>query len=171
MENGTITDKQLRYLAYLKSRVGNAKYNEILQKVGLQENVEVSKLTSEEAGKVIDELRNLVEGTKQTFEDKMKDYIDFETLLKEAHKHLGNFSIETELVNMTESELIIFKATVKVKDGDIERIFTAHGDAHPSNVNEMMKKHLLRVAESRAVVRALRFALGVGKTAKEEIEG
>lgn len=170
MESTTISDKQIRYLAYLRSRVGNEKYNEILKKLGLMENVEISKLTSEEAGRIIDELKNLVEGPKQTLEDKMKDYIDFETLLKEAHKNLGNFSIETELVN-TVSDIIVFKATVRVKNNDTERIFTAHGDASPTNVNETMKKHILRVAESRAVVRALRFALGVGKTAKEEIEG
>jgi hypothetical protein len=47
--------------------------------------------------------------------------------------------------------------------------FTGYGDADPSNVSELMHGAELRIAETRAVNRALRKAYGIGVCSVEEI--
>ena len=60
-----------------------------------------------------------------------------------------------------------FKATVyKSKNG---RGFVGHGDADPSNVSSMVRGAELRIAETRAVNRALRKAYGIGLCSVEEL--
>lgn len=103
----------------------------------------------------------------------MEDYIDFETLLKEAHKKFKDrLNITTEFIETGLEKTILFKAILTIKgNGKKEQVFTAYGDATDENVNTMVRPHKIRVAETRAIVRVLRFALGVGMTAKEEVEG
>jgi len=60
-----------------------------------------------------------------------------------------------------------FKATV-YKSRDC-RGFVGHGDADPSNVSPMIRGAEMRVAETRAVNRALRKAYGIGICSVEEI--
>ena len=60
----------------------------------------------------------------------------------------------------------VFKATV-VKSGN-ER-FVGYGDANPSNVSFLVHGAEMRVAETRAVNRALRKAYGIGICSVEEI--
>ena len=60
-----------------------------------------------------------------------------------------------------------FKATVyKSRDG---RGFVGHGDANPSNVSSRIRGAEMRVAETRAVNRALRKAYGIGLCSVEEL--
>ncbi len=60
-----------------------------------------------------------------------------------------------------------FKATV-YKSRDC-RGFVGHGDADPSNVSALVRGAEMRVAETRAVNRALRKAYGIGLCSVEEI--
>jgi hypothetical protein len=60
-----------------------------------------------------------------------------------------------------------FKATV-FRPGTVEG-FVGFGDANPSNVSPMVRGAEMRVAETRAVNRALRKAYGIGICSVEEI--
>jgi len=60
-----------------------------------------------------------------------------------------------------------FKATV-FKPGDCKG-FVGYGDADPSNVSSLLRGAEMRVAETRAVNRALRKAYGIGICSIEEI--
>jgi hypothetical protein len=60
-----------------------------------------------------------------------------------------------------------FKATV-FKPGDCKG-FVGYGDADPSNVSPLVRGAEMRVAETRAVNRALRKAYGIGLCSVEEI--
>jgi len=106
------------------------------------------------------------------------EFVTFKGLLYLAHK-LGIDGINTECIYFDDkptfddqgnkidpSYRCIFKATVTMKN---QKSFTAHGDASPKNVGKMIVPHLYRMAETRAVARALRFATGCGYTAYEEL--
>ena len=98
---------------------------------------------------------------------KGKQYILFSGLLQLAHEN-GLDSIDTEVVtgdHLEQSAVIV--ARVKGERGS----YTGHGDASPMNVSKMMAPSFLRMAETRAVARALRFYLGIGMTAREELPG
>jgi hypothetical protein len=60
----------------------------------------------------------------------------------------------------------VFKATVR-KSGS--KNFVGYGDADPSNVSPLVQGAEMRVAETRAVNRALRKAYGIGICSVEEI--
>jgi len=104
------------------------------------------------------------------------DLISFETLLEEAHtKFEGNFTIKTELISHDAvAKAAVFKATIEVGiDGSIvdKKSFEAHGDADQENCqSSMIKPHYIRMAETRAIARALRWATNNAKTAVEETE-
>src|SRR5260370_36240913 len=61
----------------------------------------------------------------------------------------------------------VFKATVFNKP--TSRGFVGYGDADPSNVSSLVHGAEMRVAETRAVNRALRKAYGIGLCSVEEI--
>jgi hypothetical protein len=61
----------------------------------------------------------------------------------------------------------VFKATVYKSRGS--RGFTGYGDADPSNVSPLIRGAEMRVAETRAVNRALRKAYGIGLCSVEEL--
>ncbi len=61
----------------------------------------------------------------------------------------------------------VFKATVYKSRGS--RGFTGYGDADPSNVSPLVRGAEMRVAETRAVNRALRKAYGIGLCSVEEL--
>ena len=61
----------------------------------------------------------------------------------------------------------VFKATVYKTPGS--RGFVGFGDADPSNVSSMVRGAELRIAETRAVNRALRKAYGIGLCSVEEL--
>jgi hypothetical protein len=61
----------------------------------------------------------------------------------------------------------VFKATVYKSHGS--KGFAAYGDADPSNVSPLVHGAEMRVAETRAVNRALRKAYGIGLCSAEEL--
>jgi hypothetical protein len=61
----------------------------------------------------------------------------------------------------------VFKATVYKSPGS--RGFVGYGDADPSNVSPLVRGAEMRVAETRAVNRALRKAYGIGLCSVEEL--
>ena len=98
---------------------------------------------------------------------KGKQYILFSGLLQLAHEN-GLDSIDTEVVTVDHLEQsAVIVARVKGERGS----YTGHGDASPMNVSKMMAPSFLRMAETRAVARARRVYLGVGRTAREELPG
>ena len=61
----------------------------------------------------------------------------------------------------------VFKATVYKSPGS--RGFGGYGDADPSNVSDLVRGAEMRMAETRAVNRALRKAYGIGLCSVEEL--
>jgi hypothetical protein len=61
----------------------------------------------------------------------------------------------------------VFRAAVYKSRGS--RVFTSYGDADPTNVSPMVRGAEMRVAETRAVNRALRKAYGIGLCSVEEL--
>jgi len=121
------------------------------------------------------------------------DLTSFEDLLNNAHEKFEDcMSISTELIeNDWEKQRAIFKAKVEIfaNDEQAEKYqigelstetknpvrlklaeFTAYGDATQDNCGEMVKKHYIRMAETRAIARALRWATNNAKAAEEETE-
>ena len=98
-------------------------------------------------------------------------------------RELGLKSVSTELVSIDKDSqttidgeqtvitkatgLTIFKATVS---GDMGT-FTSYGDASPKNVGRMIAPHLIRMAETRAIARALRLYCSIGICSLEELGG
>ena len=95
-----------------------------------------------------------------------KEVILYAGLLALAHKH-GLKSIETNMVGWDVVDGFVFKATVEGERGR----FSAYGDATKSNVGKMIVPHILRMAETRAVARALRSYTAVGMCSLEELGG
>ena len=99
-----------------------------------------------------------------------KEFVTYEGLLDVAHQ-LKLKSIETDLIQIPTSEnqfTCIMKAVVSTEDG---KTFEGYGDANPQNVNSMISRHLIRMAETRAKARALRDLTNIGMTAIEELGG
>lgn len=94
-----------------------------------------------------------------------KDFITFNGLLAEAHAQ-GLTKIDTSMVNEDVTNPV-FKATVNV-DG---KEFTGYGDANVDNVARQVSKALIRMAETRSIARALRFACNIDMAAIEELDG
>jgi len=92
-----------------------------------------------------------------------KEFITFEGLLAEFHNNGGN-QIDTEIIS---KEPFIVKATV----GGINGSFSGMGDADEDNVNRMISKHKIRMAETRAIARALRWYNNIGMCSAEELGG
>ncbi len=118
------------------------------------------------------------------------DMVDFEQLLSKAHSLKAPFSIKTQCLKIDwEKKTAFFKATIEVYAtdeqykkyviGDLSEEskrpvrmmlaeFEGHGDATEDNCGEMVKKHWIRMAETRAIVRALRWYTNNAKCAEEE---
>ena len=95
------------------------------------------------------------------------EFVLHEGLLDAFHQN-GGTNIQTEILSANpDGETIVFKATVSGAWGE----FTGHGDANDSNVGPMIKQHKLRMAETRAINRALRFYNNVGMCSAEELGG
>lgn len=101
------------------------------------------------------------------------DMTRFEDLLNDAHEK-GLLSVSTEVIAIdVEKKYALFKAKVRIVDMEtgITKECEAHGDATDSNIKgEMIKPHFIRMAETRAVARALRFATNNAKVAVEETQ-
>jgi len=104
--------------------------------------------------------------TKDTKDPKKKsgkwedDMVTFEDLLTKAHNLKVPFSIKTEKLEVDlEKKYALFKASIAINPGTQECvIFEGHGDATANNVTgDYIKPHFIRMAETRAIVRALRW--------------
>ena len=109
-----------------------------------------------------------------------KDFITFKGLLAMAHDQ-GLRGIETEMISIDKDQTIeekngktyitnatgltIFRAKVVGDKG----MYSAIGDASARNVGRMIAPHLIRMAETRSIARALRLYTGCGYTAIEEL--
>ena len=97
--------------------------------------------------------------TKNKWED---DMVTFEDLLIAAHNKKIPFSIRTEMLQLDlEKKYALFKAQVIVEPTKTEvkeRVFEGHGDATKENVTgDFIQPHFIRMAETRSIVRALRW--------------
>jgi len=103
------------------------------------------------------------------FKDKTgDDMLNLDKLLAQAHKLFsdGIFKIETEVQYADyEKKMAVFKAVVTTNLG----VFTGHGDADQVNCGNMVKEHYVRMAETRAICRALRWATNNATAAQEEM--
>ena len=98
-----------------------------------------------------------------------RQFVRFEGLLLAAHD-AGLSSIKTALLQAPSEqngEMAIVQAEVTTARGT----FTGIGDASPQSVARHLAPHVCRMAETRALARALRFALGVAAVAVEELSG
>ncbi len=97
-----------------------------------------------------------------------KEFVKYPGLLDLAHQH-GISSIEVDIVQMPTADngnFAVCRATVMSKIGET---FTDIGDANPNNCSSKVAKHLLRMASTRSIARALRSYTNVGMTALEEL--
>ncbi len=97
-----------------------------------------------------------------------RDYTTLAGLLQRAHEE-GLSSVQTKVVTLPYENpdgVAIVQATVKTSKGTFE----ATGDASTNNVGEGIQVHLVRMAETRAIARALRWATNSASTAEEEID-
>ncbi len=96
-------------------------------------------------------------------------YVTHAALLRLAsRKHCAG--IRVEQVDQSSDPLAgrwVFKATVYKSPSSMG--FVGFGDADPSNVSSMVRGAELRIAETRAVNRALRKAYGIGLCSVEEL--
>lgn len=96
-----------------------------------------------------------------------REYLTHNGLLRVAHEH-GLKSIQTELIHWDpKARAAVIKTTVEGERG----VYTGYGDASPDNVDKHLKTATLRMAETRAVNRALRLYTGLGMTTTEELPG
>jgi len=98
-----------------------------------------------------------------------KETVAYPELLSRAHAD-GLKAIRTEVLLQPSDQngrLCIVKAAVDTTKGHFEGI----GDADPSNVEDFLAPHLIRVAETRAKARALRDAVNCSVVSHEELDG
>jgi hypothetical protein len=96
-------------------------------------------------------------------------YVSHSGLLRIA-RHSRCFGVRTQPVIRfcdSTSGRWVFKATVYTTPGS--KGFVGYGDADPSNVSPLVRGSELRIAETRAVCRALRKAYGIGLCSVEEL--
>lgn len=96
-----------------------------------------------------------------------KDFVKYEGLLNLFHEN-GGKEIRTELVqtHLNEETFFVFKAVITGSRGTFE----GYGDACKANVNPMIVKHMMRMAETRAKARALRDYNNIGMCSVEELD-
>ena len=110
----------------------------------------------------------LEKGESKDWGDKIQH---FEDLLAEAHKK-GLMSIKTEMISVDwDKKTAMFKAKVKMSDKTKERTFEAYGDSTLENIDsEKVQKHWIRMAETRAIARALRWATNLADVTDVETD-
>jgi len=96
-------------------------------------------------------------------------YVTHSGLLRIAQRRrcCGIKSVLQERLSDPAANRWIFKATVYKSPGS--KGFVGYGDADPSNVSPLVRGAEMRIAETRAVNRALRKAYGIGLCSVEEL--
>jgi hypothetical protein len=129
---------------------------------------QVSKTLAQQLADLVEELRvSVVSGDVQLLGGKW--YVTHTGLLRLARRKRC-VGIHIELVPALSEPLMgrwVFKATVYTSRTC--KGFVGHGDADPSNVSALVHGAEMRVAETRAVNRALRKAYGIGICSVEEV--
>lgn len=93
------------------------------------------------------------------------NFTTFNEVLNMAHQQ-GLSRVDTVLIQFPSEEnsyCAIYRAEVETTKGT----FSGHGDATPKNTNRLITPHLIRMAETRALGRALRFATNAPTLAEE----
>jgi hypothetical protein len=96
------------------------------------------------------------------------EYVKYSGLLDLAHQ-AGILKIEVDPIQLPTKEngnFAICKATVVSKTGET---YIDVGDANPENCTKRVVKHLLRMASTRSIARALRSFTNIGMTCLEEL--
>ena len=97
-----------------------------------------------------------------------REFVKYPGLLDLGHQK-GISSIEVDIVQMPTAEngnFAVCRATVMSKVGET---FSDIGDANPTNCSSKVARHLLRMASTRSIARALRSFTNIGMTALEEL--
>ena len=94
----------------------------------------------------------------------------FRELLSRAHD-MGLAHIKTKAISISDLPELraVFKATVTMKTEDGLLDFVGHGDCDDKNTHALIAPHYIRMAETRAIARALRWATNEGRTCEEEM--
>lgn len=98
-----------------------------------------------------------------------KDFITFHGLLDVGHQ-IGIKEINVELIQSPKLDndyTAICKAFVIAKNDDK---FSDIGDANSNNCNKLISRHIIRMASTRAIARALRSMTNVGLCCYEELD-
>ena len=141
----------------------------------LRENVRIAKGTAPFSSRAIDLLASLTRDFQFSFKAGELQiingncYVTHTGLLRLARRKRCS-GIHVEAVNSlcdSAANRFVLKATVFPSKGSSG--FVGYGDADPSNVSSLVRGAEMRVAETRAVNRALRKAYGIGICSVEEI--
>ena len=96
------------------------------------------------------------------------EFVKYQGLLDLGHQK-GIAQIDVAIVQLPtvdNGNFAICRATVTSKEGEV---FSDIGDATPANCSSKVVKHLLRLASTRAIARALRSFTNIGITCLEEL--
>jgi hypothetical protein len=96
------------------------------------------------------------------------EFVKFQGLLDLGHQK-GISQIEVEPLQLPTSDnghFAVCKATIIGRGGES---FTDIGDSNPQNCSSKVAKHLLRLASTRSIARALRAYTNIGMTCLEEL--
>jgi hypothetical protein len=96
------------------------------------------------------------------------DFVKYQGLLDLGHQK-GISEIQVDPIQLPTPEngnFAICKATVV---SDTGKTYSDLGDANPQNVTSKVSRHLLRMASTRAIARALRSFTNIGMTCLEEL--
>ncbi|CCF85844.1 hypothetical protein [Nitrolancea hollandica] len=99
---------------------------------------------------------------------KGKDAYSYRTLMNAAHE-AGLIRVDAHLLHHDpENGAAFFVAYAYFNDGTV---FVGHGDANQKNTNAGIGLHYFRMAETRAIARALALALNADANASDEFGG
>lgn len=158
----------------LPSRQSNTRAVSNLKKL-LRENVRLARKTALCSSPAIDLLASITREFRFSFKRgelqiiNANWYVTHTGLLRLARRKRCS-GIHVEIVDSlcdSSSKRFVLKATVFPSKGSSG--FVGYGDADPSNVSSVVRGAEMRVAETRAVNRALRKAYGIGICSIEEI--
>jgi hypothetical protein len=103
---------------------------------------------------------------KHIIEIKGKKFITFNGLLDAAHKS-GLLQIKVESINVHPEQNIAYCHVSAIFTQG--KVFSGIGSGSKENCGEMVKAHYVEMAQTRAIARALRFALNIDMVAFEEL--
>ena len=96
-----------------------------------------------------------------------KEFVLLSGLLTLAHEN-GLESLDATMIEHDPGEKVaVFRCLASGSRGS----FSGHGDASPDNLSRNMVPSYIRMAETRSIARSLRFYLGIGMCARDELPG